>query len=139
MLQFLPESSTIYTNCLVTALEATKYKFYSVVILGGQIDSYMRAVNNFIGNLNVIKNFNFDYAFTSPSSVDKNGELYVVNVTDAQIKREVLDNAKNAYALVVSIKFNKKQVCNFTPLKNSYTIITTEKNLNFKKVKLINT
>lgn len=77
----------------------------NVILLGG----YLNKENHYTSSLNSLKEidqYGFDVAVIGTSSVNKKG-VFVVNHSDAQIEREVVNRTKTVILLAEEYKFKE--------------------------------
>lgn len=99
----------------------------NVILLGG----YLNKENHYTSSLNSLKEidqYKFDIAVIGTSSVNKNG-VFVVNHSDAQIEREVVNRTKTVILLAEEYKFKEdtSSPYKFMDCKQADILITDNK------------
>ena len=99
----------------------------NVILLGG----YLNKENHYTSSLNSLKEidqYEFDIAVIGTSSVNKNG-VFVVNHSDAQIEREVVNRTKTVILLAEEYKFkeDRSSPYKFMDCKQADILITDNK------------
>ena len=98
-------NATIMTNSIDNAGALMMDNLPNVILLGG----YLNKENHYTSSLNSLKEidqYEFDVAVIGTSSVNKNG-VFVVNHSDAQIEREVVNRTKTVILLAEEYKFKE--------------------------------
>lgn len=98
-------NATVMTNSIDNADALMMDNLPNVILLGG----YLNKENHYTSSLNSLKEidqYEFDIAVIGTSSVNKNG-VFVVNHSDAQIEREVVNRTKTVILLAEEYKFKE--------------------------------
>lgn len=120
-------NATVMTNSIDNADALMMDNLPNVILLGG----YLNKENHYTSSLNSLKEidkYEFDIAVIGTSSVNKNG-VFVVNHSDAQIEREVVNRAKTVILLAEEYKFkeDRSSPYKFMDCKQADILITDNK------------
>ena len=89
-----------------------------IYLLGG---AFERKYDMSLGSitLEVIQQFNFDYAFLSANGANlENSEVYIFDFAIGAVKKEIMKRSQKNYLLIDDSKFNIKAVCSWASLQD---------------------
>ncbi|WP_163537455.1 DeoR/GlpR family DNA-binding transcription regulator [Gracilibacillus sp. YIM 98692] len=124
IVQFLPTDSnlTIVTNALNVASQI-KGKQQEKILIGGMLRDVTSSLVGPIAESN-LDNLSFDKAFISASGLSTEHGISNANIFEVQIKKKVIQNAKEVNLLVDSSKFEKQflhKICSFDQIHRIIT------------------
>lgn len=143
--QLIQDGDTIYIDCGTTSLELTKrilhkritiitnfWKVFSlvdsntkakIIMAPGTYSPVTQAAISEI-TIDFLKNYYLDKAFISSLGVDLEFGASIPNISDALVKKEILNCSNQKYLLADHTKFDKKYMSKIADLKEFDSIIT---------------
>lgn len=115
------------TNGLQTALSISQLNDSSIrsFMIGGEVRNNSSSVVGTDFSSSIINNFSIDLAFFSCRGLDNNG-VYEASLSQATIKQQVLQRAKNSILLVDDSKFCSSHFFKIADLSQYSTIISNK-------------
>lgn len=115
----------IFTNGLHTAqvLSDLANPTMKIFITGGEVKHHSASVVNHGNDNSLLGHFSIDLAFCSARGIDKEF-VYEASFSQAQAKKNIIDNARETILLIDSSKFNKTGFFKINNLKQYRTIIS---------------
>lgn len=114
---------TIITNALNIAVELTKYKRFSIILLGGHLrDSSLSTVGPVAES--TLRIFYCDKLFLGVDSFSMEKGVSTTNIEEANINQTMMSMAKQTIAVFDSSKFNKRSFAFISPVDKIDTIVT---------------
>ena len=114
---------TAITNCIMTAAELCTKPNITVIMLGGEVHHSAYATVNNIA-INTAKKFKTDLALISTHAVILPEGLFENTLSLIEIKRALVDNAKEVFLLADHSKFNEQAMCLSIPITDIDHVIT---------------
>jgi len=124
---------TVLTNGLKTASLLRNNLCITVIVIGGIIRKNSNAIESLLG-VEIFNKINIDKVFFSSSGVSPESGFSDFNLYEIELKRKMLQVAKNKYALIDSSKFDLVSSSNFANL-NDVTMLITDKKIDSKTFK----
>ncbi|MEN1969866.1 DeoR/GlpR family DNA-binding transcription regulator [Lentibacillus sp. N15] len=114
---------TVVTSGINTALELNEHPDITVIMLGGIL---RRGSNSLEGNLgiNILDEINIDFLFTSANGFSVEAGLTDFSVYEVQLKKAMVDAARNVIALLDHSKINNNSIASFASIQQINAIIT---------------
>lgn len=114
---------TVVTHSLSAITEASKYENISIISTGGMYNSL---TNSFVGisTYETISRINIDKAFMSASGVSIDFGMTNSTFLETEIKRSVVQKAKNIYLMADKSKIGKNAVISYCYLNELTAFIT---------------
>ena len=128
---------TAITNCIMTAAELCTKPNATVIMLGGEVNHDAYATVNDIA-INTAKNFKTDLAIISTYSILLPEGLYENTLSLIEIKKTLVDNAKEVILLSDHSKFSETAMCASIPLTKIDHVITDNETSDDKVEELVN-
>jgi DeoR/GlpR family transcriptional regulator of sugar metabolism len=123
----LDKDIAINALCLTfrCALELYKKTNVNIIMPGGYLD---RDSNNFYSDetLSTLKKIRTDKVFISPGGVDQKLGLTCFNVSDSNLKRQIMKSSKEVILIADSTKFGKVEPSYFSDISEINTLVTDE-------------
>lgn len=96
---------------------------YTVISIGGQL---LLPSLNAVGHVaeNMIRSFNYNYAFIGVGSIDEQGYLYYYNMMESGTFTAIIESAQHVVVVADSTKFEKKAFLQLCQLREGFTLIT---------------
>ncbi len=116
---------TAFTNALRTAIALTEDPNADVLLLGGQLRPHELTVSGRYAE-EFMQNFNVDKAFIGFAGITEDG-ITDFHVTEADLRRMVIRNARQVIAMSDSSKFGIRTMNNICALKDIDILITDDK------------
>lgn len=113
---------TVFTNALRTAVELSELPDCTVILPGGQLRSKELTLSGFPAEDNLL-HFNVDKAFIGIGGITEEG-ITDFHIAEAQLHRQLVTNARQAYALVDSSKMGIRALNKVCPLDQIDLVIT---------------
>lgn len=114
---------TILTHGLRTANLLKESPFFNVIIIGGVVKRGSNAIEGTLG-LDIVKKFTIDKFFTSSYAVSIDDGLSDFSIYESELKTELIDYARQTFALIDHTKFEKNSIVKFGELSKLSKIIT---------------
>jgi DeoR/GlpR family transcriptional regulator of sugar metabolism len=125
MAQFLQERRglTVVTNSLPTAFELGESESVCVILIGGQLHSERRAT---LGPLatDFLRDMKVDRAFIGVNGVSEDAGYTVVDFDAAQVKRAMMDRAREVVVVADHSKLGEATFASVGPLSSAQVLIT---------------
>lgn len=125
---------TAFTNALRTAIALSEIPGCNVVLPGGQLRTKELTLSEF-PSAECIANFNIDKAFIGTGGITEDG-ITDYHIGEARLHRQLIENAKQAIALIDSSKFGVRAMTNLCSLRE-IDIVITDKHAPKEMVKLL--
>lgn len=136
MTQYIKNISgvTVFTNALRTAVELSESRNCSVILPGGKLRTKELTLSGFPAEEN-FASFNVDKAFVGIGGITESGATDF-HIDEARIHRQVINNARQAIALVDSGKLGMRAMVNVCPL-DAIDIVVTDSGASKQIVKAL--
>lgn len=116
---------TAFTNAIRTAVVLSELEGCEVIIPGGYLRSHELSVSGFLAEGNM-RQFNLDKVFIGGAGITEDG-ITDFHLDEANLRRQVIQNARQVIALADYSKFGIRAVSNVCGLEDIDVLITDEK------------
>ena len=115
---------TIVTNSVVLALEGAKHKNLHIILLGGEVDYEYQYVYGTI-TMKQLRDFYADWLILSVDGIDAKFGLSTYYDKEADISRQMIDQAKQTVAAADHTKIGRVTFCNIAKANAVDCVVTT--------------
>ena len=119
----------VITNGLKAALLLSEYKNMTVMCTGGLLRENSKSLVG-LSAKEYVSRYNADLAFMSCRGFSVENGVSEASEDEYNVKRQFLQNSKNAILMCDTSKLNKDYLCKLAPLSEFYEVITEKKEIN---------
>ncbi len=117
----------VITNGFEVARELAQNTTNTVILIGGIVNNESSSVTGLLSE-HIIEELHIQKAFISCSGFSLERGMTEVHLSEAQLKRKVIESSQELFALVDSSKFGKEDLTSFARL-DKITCLLTDQNL----------
>lgn len=115
---------TVITNSIIIAYHAMNTLLGSKLFMIGGLVDLDRANTTSIESLKTVQSFTVDQAFIGPCSISPDLDLCSTSFDEAELKKAMIDSAREVIILADSSKFGQRFLSKVGPLRPGYQLIT---------------